>query len=177
MPLLKFSNKLKHLLRSPSQRHAENHSYFINTKKPQVKFSQSYNSLSMSYQYFALIQPDSNADILALKENLDAFYSKLSNKPTISLQDKNITIAFGSFTFQIFLSEDDSVLEESIEMADDFKTDYAENEFDKEKLKRCSKRFDISGSDDDYDMDYFNDSLFILEQIEKFKGITILRIG
>lgn len=131
----------------------------------------------MSYQYFALIQPDSNADIITLKENLDSFYLKSSKKPNISILDKNITIAFDNFTFQIYLSDDDSVIEESIEMADDFKTDYNHNEFDKEKLKLCSKRFDISGSDDDYDMDYFNDSLFILQQIEKFDGITILNIG
>jgi hypothetical protein len=32
-----------------------------------------------SYRYFALIQPDSNADVTTLKENLDTFYSKSSN--------------------------------------------------------------------------------------------------
>lgn len=65
----------------------------------------------------------------------------------------------------------------SFRQTDDFKTDYNYNDIDKEKLKLCSKRFDISGSDDDYNMDYFNDSLFILGQIEKFNGITILSIG
>jgi hypothetical protein len=131
----------------------------------------------MAYQYFALIQPESDADIKTLKENLDAFYAKSSKKPNISLVDKTITIAFDNFTFKIYLSDDDSVIEESVEMADDFKTDYTYNEFDKEKLKLCSKRFDISGSNEDYNMDYFNDSLFILGQIEKFSGITILSIG
>lgn len=130
----------------------------------------------MSYQYFALIHNDSNADINVLKENLDVFYSKTSKKPTISLTDKELKISFTDFDFQIYLSEEKSVLEESVEMADDFKVDYSEMEFDKEKVKTCSKRFEIS-ADDDFDMEYFNDSLFILEQIEKFNGITIFNIG
>ena len=131
----------------------------------------------MPYQYFALIQPESDANITTLKENLDIFYSRLQKKPSIILVGKNITVSFNNFTFQIYLSEDDSVIKESIIMAYDFETDYVQNKFDKEKLKLCSKRFEIWGCNDDYNMDYFNDSLYILEQIEKFKGITILHIG
>jgi len=130
-----------------------------------------------SYRYFALVQPDSNADITTLKENLDTFYSKSSKKPCILLRDKEIEILFDNFTFTISFSDSDWVIEESIEMADDFDTDYNLNDIDKEKLKLCSKRFDITGSDADANMDYFNDSLFILSQIEKFTGVTILDIG
>ena len=130
-----------------------------------------------SYRYFALIQPDSNADVTTLKENLDTFYSKSSKKPSILLRDKEIEILFDNFTFTISFSDSDWVIEESIEMADDFDTDYNLNDIDKDKLKLCSKRFDITGNRADANMDYFNDSLFILSQIEKFTGVTILDIG
>jgi hypothetical protein len=130
-----------------------------------------------SYRYFALVQPDSNADITTLKENLDTFYSKSSKKPNILLRDKEIEILFDNFTFTISFEDSDWIIEESIEMADDFETDYNLNDIDKDKLKLCSKRFYISGSRADANMDYFNDSLFILSQIEKFTGVTILDIG
>lgn len=131
----------------------------------------------MSYQYFALIQPDSDADISKLKENLDAFYANKSKQPSISLEDNSILVDFEDFDFEIYYAEDEHVIDESIEMSEDFEVDFNEMAIDKEKVKLCAKRFEISGSDDDFDMNFMNDSLFILEQIEKFKGVTILNLN
>ena len=44
-----------------------------------------------------------------------------------------------------------------------------------ESTGTCKKRFEIWG-DEDFDMDYFNDSLYIIEQIEKFDGIIIFNL-
>jgi hypothetical protein len=127
------------------------------------------------YQYLAFIQPDSDADLTVLKNNLESFYAKSSRLPKISQIDKAITVDFDNYKFEIFLSDGSHVIEEAAEMANDRVTDYAENSFDKEKLKTSSKRFEISGEDDP-DMDYFNDSLFIVETTEKFKGVIVFDV-
>lgn len=128
------------------------------------------------YQYQAFIQPDSDADLTVLKNKLESFYAKTKSPPNISQVDKTITVAFDNYKFQIFLSDEGHVIEEAAEIANDRATDYAENNFDKEKLKTSSKRFEISG-EDDIDMDYFNDSLFIVEATEKFKGVIVFDVG
>jgi hypothetical protein len=128
------------------------------------------------YQYLAFIQPDSDADLTVLKNNLESFYEKSSRRPNISQRDKVITVDFDNYKFEISLSDGSHVIEEAAEIANDRATDYAENNFDKEKLRTSSKRFEISG-EDDIDMDYFNDSLFIVETTEKFRGVIVFDVG
>jgi hypothetical protein len=127
------------------------------------------------YQYLAFIQPDSDADLTVLKNNLESFYEKSGRRPNISQIDKMITVDFNNYKFEISFSDGSHVIEEAAEIANDRATDYAENSFDKEKLKTSSKRFEISG-EDDIDMDYFNDSLFIVETIEKFRGVIVFDV-
>jgi hypothetical protein len=128
------------------------------------------------YQYLAFIQPDSDADLTVLKNNLESFYAKSGRRPNISQIGKVITVDFDNYKFEISLSDGSHVIEEAVEIANDRVTDYAENNFDKEKLKTSSKRFEISG-ENDIDMDYFNDSLFIVETIEKFRGVIVFDVG
>jgi hypothetical protein len=128
------------------------------------------------YHYLAFIQPDSDADLTVLKNNLESFYAKSSRRPNISQIDKVITVDFDNYKFEISLSDGSHVIEEAAEIANDRAADYAENNFDKEKLKTSSKRFEISG-EDDIDMDYFNDSLFIVEITEKFKGVIVFDVN
>ncbi|KFF03035.1 hypothetical protein [Flavobacterium reichenbachii] len=130
----------------------------------------------MAYEYFALIPPESNADLSTLKDNLELLYTSVENKPVIHLKEDCITITFDDFNFKIFFVNEDWVLVESIEMADNFETDWNEEIIDKEKLKVCASRFELS-ADDDFDMDYFNDSLYIIETIESFDGVIILPMG
>jgi hypothetical protein len=125
------------------------------------------------YSYSAYIPPSSNADIKVLKEFLDAFYQESDNK--ITLSDNQITITFDDeYDFYIYLAEEEHVNQEALEIADYLKEDWNENFYDKEKLKASKKRFEIWG-DPDFDMDYFNDSLFIIEQVEKFNDIIIFQ--
>ncbi|MGN7810310.1 hypothetical protein [Flavobacterium sp. 22076] len=125
------------------------------------------------YSYSAYISPSSNADIKVLKEFLDAFYQESDNK--ITLSDNQITITFDDeYNFYIYLAEEEHVNQEALEIADYLEEDWNETPYDKEKLKASKKRFEIWG-DQDFDMDYFNDSLFIIEQVEKFNDIIIFQ--
>lgn len=125
------------------------------------------------YSYSAYITPSSNADITVLKDYLEDFYQE--ENPEILLSDNEIKITFDNeYNFYIYLATEEHVNQEALEIADDLETDFNENLYDKEKLKASKKRFEMWG-DPDFDMDYFNDSLFIIEQIEKFNDIIIFQ--
>ncbi len=131
------------------------------------------------YSYLAFIQPTSNADINILKTNLENFYANqmLEVQPKISLVDNKITLTFkDGYSFFIFLSDEEHIITEAKEFAEETKLDWAEEPFDKEKLKTSKKRFEIWGNDD-YHMNYFNDSLFIIEEIENFSDIIIFYLN
>lgn len=128
------------------------------------------------YQYLAFIQPDSDAEPGRLKLNLESFYTGGIRPPQIILTDKLITIAFDSYNFRIHYSDAPHVAAEAAALAEDSHADWSEKHFDKEKLKSSSKRFELSG-DPDFDMDYFNDSLYIVEIIEQFNGVIVFNIS
>jgi hypothetical protein len=118
------------------------------------------------YSYLAFIAPNSNASLSLLKNNLETFYQKgtIENKPDIVLDNNQIDIIFDDdYQLHIAFSEEE------------YEFDWNENVFDKAKLETCHKRFEIWG-DDDFDMDYFNDSLFVIEEIENFSDVIIFSI-
>ncbi|OMQ11732.1 hypothetical protein [[Flexibacter] sp. ATCC 35103] len=130
------------------------------------------------YSYLAFITPGSDASLITLKNNLETFYEKseIENKPEIVLNDQQIDIVFDDeYQFYIAFSQEEYVNEEALELAQENELDWNENVIDKAKLETCHKRFEIWG-DDDFDMDYFNDSLFIIEQIEKFNDVIIFAV-
>lgn len=130
------------------------------------------------YSYLAFITPGSDASLMALKNNLETFYEKsdIENKPEIVLNDQQIDIVFDDeYRFYIAFSQEEYVNEEALELAQENELDWNENPIDKAKLETCHKRFEI-WADDDFDMDYFNDSLFITEQIEKFNDVIIFAV-
>lgn len=128
------------------------------------------------YRYLAFIQPGSDADLHVLKSSLEEFYAKGVHPPSIRLADKTITVAFDSYNFFIHLSDEPHVIKEAIEIADDSLTDWNDKHFNKDILKISNRRFEMWGERDD-DMDYFNDSLFIVGIIEQFNGITVFNIS
>ena len=130
------------------------------------------------YSYLAFITPTSDASLIALKNNLETFYDRpvIENKPEILLEDNQINIIFDDeYQLYIAFSEEEYVNEEALEIAQEQQLDWNENTFDKTVLETCRKRFEIWG-DDDFDMDYFNDSLFVIEQIEQFSDVIIFTI-
>jgi len=130
------------------------------------------------YSYLAFITPSSNAALPLLKSNLQAFYERpvIDNKPEIVLEEDQINLIFNDeYRLYIAFSEEEYVNEEALEIAAEQKLDWNETSFDKAKLETCYKRFEVWG-DDDFDMEYFNDSLFVIEQIEKFDDVIIFNI-
>lgn len=130
------------------------------------------------YSYLAFIAHTSDASLIALKNNLETFYKRpvIENKPEIILEDNQINIIFDDeYQLYIAFSEEEYVNEEALEIAQEQQLDWNENTFDKTALETCRKRFEIWG-DDDFDMDYFNDSLFVIEQIEQFSDVIIFAI-
>ncbi|KQO25056.1 hypothetical protein ASF10_07760 [Flavobacterium sp. Leaf82] len=130
------------------------------------------------YSYLAFITPDSNASLIALKNNLETFYNKseTADKPEIVLDNDQIELVFkDEYRLYIAYSQEEYVNEEALELAEEHELDWNENIIDKAKLQTCNKRFEIWG-DDDFDMDYFNDSLYIIEQIENFDDVIIFSI-
>lgn len=132
------------------------------------------------YNHIAFIAPSSNASILALKNNLATFHEKpaIKNKAKIELNGEKISIIFDDgYRFYIVLSDEEYVNIEAGEIVE-FRIkelDWNENPFDKDKLKTCNKRFEIWG-DKDFDMDYFNDFLYIMEVIEEFDDLIIFAV-
>lgn len=130
------------------------------------------------YSYLAFVQDSSNADIHALKNYLEDFYAQTetNNRPAITIENNQIDIVFNDeYSLYALFSDEEYINEEAQEFAEEYEADWNENIFDREKLKTCKKRFEIWG-DDDFDMNYFNDSLFIIEQIEKFNDVIIFHI-
>jgi len=130
---------------------------------------------SAFYSYLAFIEPGSNANLETLKNNLDKFYTKptIKNKPEIILKERSITLTFNDgYSFYINLSNEKHVNVEAREFAGRGVSDWLEKPVDKEKLNSCTSRFEIYG-DDDYNMNYFNDSLYIIEYIGIFKGVIV----
>ncbi|MBS7231424.1 hypothetical protein KHA90_10350 [Flavobacterium psychroterrae] len=129
------------------------------------------------YSYLAFIAPTSDASLMALKNNLDAFYESVTeNKPEIVLESDKINLVFeDDYHLYIAFSEEAYVNEEALEIAGESKLDWNETAFDKAKLETCNKRFEVWG-DDDFDMEYFNDSLYIIEEIERFTDVIIFNM-
>ncbi|MEO6305219.1 MAG: hypothetical protein ABIP51_18815 [Bacteroidia bacterium] len=130
---------------------------------------------SAYYSYLAFIEPGSDANLEILKTNLDEFYAKptITNKPDITLNSRSITLTFNDgYAFYINLSNEQHVNGEAKEFADTNDLDWYEKPVDKEKLLSCTSRLEIYG-EDDYNMNYFNDSLYIVETIGAFKGVIV----
>ncbi|HEY9257705.1 hypothetical protein [Chitinophaga sp.] len=129
------------------------------------------------YSYLAFILPGSNANINTLKNELTDFYSKpvIDDQPVISINGNDISVRFqDDYTFHIVFSAEAHVNTEARELAEEQALDWNEAPFDKTALAQSASRFEIWG-EQDFDMDYFNDSLFIIQKIEEFDNVIIFQ--
>lgn len=125
------------------------------------------------YNYMALLEPDSDADLNKLADRLQKRFA--ASKALIQVQPgkEQLTVTIDEYVFTIYASDSAHVIAESKELADAFKEDYAGNPVERDNVASCARRFEVSGAAD-YEMNYFNESLFILECIETFNGVIIL---
>jgi hypothetical protein len=90
----------------------------------------------------------------------------------ISRDEGSLTLALEDWTARLYLDEEASVAEE----AQEFPSVFPQNPRASE-IARCHRRIDIWCPLDDPNMDHFNDFLFILEVLWKFRGLILIDPG
>jgi len=124
----------------------------------------------MGYEYYTsqvFISESSDFSLTGLKEKLENFYKSDERDVKITMTADSITVNINNYSFYIGLNEESYVSEEIREIAESIN-----HQKDNTIISNCKKRLEIS-ADEDFDMDYFNDSLYISEQIEEFKDVFI----
>ncbi len=119
------------------------------------------------YNYLILVSSESNIN----SENLHKACEKLLTMgcKNIETHDESFMLEFAEkYKFYLKLNRETYVAEESAEIA---RQDFVVDE-KKENIASCKSRYEMS-ADADPNMDYFNESLFIIEIFEKFPGVFI----
>jgi hypothetical protein len=123
----------------------------------------------MAYGYFIFDKNIKERTLEKIQTILETHYLNSAGKPDIQLNDKLLTLKFNDYKFHFVLNDEKWIIEESKEIAEDL----ANHRSDKGEIAHCSTRIEFDG-DDDFDMDYFNESLFILDELSKCKDYVIL---
>ena len=128
------------------------------------------------YQYFAFFTEGSDASLEALQQKLEQSYAGLGRQPEITLNGEQLVLRFGTYHIKVDLNREDYVQEEAQEVGDHFLHNWKEEPLNIELLKTCKQRFEVAG-EEDYDMNYFNDSIYVVEAIDSFSNTEILNVG
>jgi hypothetical protein len=111
------------------------------------------------YESLVLIHPDTPATSAALAAELRRFYQRIQASPTIvKCSDSSLELRFSDCVFYITHDRSPHVVEESAEIAEEFGAETGKQD----RIAACSSRFDIH-SDEDPEMNYFNDFLYVIE--------------
>lgn len=98
-----------------------------------------------------------------IKTIVTKFYEKRKKQnPIIQEEGKRLVIDFQGYNFIFSYIREDWIIEESKDIAETF----AKNTPYKNQIKNSEARIEFYG-DDDFNMDYFNEALFLLEVIFK----------
>jgi len=126
----------------------------------------------MSYKTYSnliLISDHSDASSLEeLKTKLEDFYKKDNRNIQIILNNEQLCLKVESWTLYINYSNEKNVLIESKEIANQF----VKEELLKAKIASCKGRFEMF-ADPDPNMDFFNDSCFVIQAMESFKEVFV----
>ncbi|MEM6271891.1 MAG: hypothetical protein AAF998_20810 [Bacteroidota bacterium] len=123
------------------------------------------------YEYLIPIADDSDFSLARLEVSLKQFYGQNEDR-TINIErfgEDKIVVLVERFPFYLNVSDAPEVPFESAEMAAHWTGDPS----GKERLQNCSRRIEMYADGRDPSMAYFNDSLYILGEIEKFDGAFI----
>lgn len=111
------------------------------------------------YESLVLIHPDTPATSAALAAELRRFYQRIQASPTIvECSESSLELRFPDCVFYITHDRSPHVVEESAEIAEEFGAETGKQD----RIAACSSRFDIH-SDEDPEMNYFNDFLYVIE--------------
>ena len=122
------------------------------------------------YELLILSSAESSPSLDKLEAAVRAeFGSQTPPHPiTTSIEADQLTVVVEGFHFYIDFADQPHVLEESVEIAEEFAADRP----DRAVIARASSRFELS-SDDDPDMDHINDMLFICHAAESLGPVYI----
>lgn len=120
------------------------------------------------YNYLLYLDPEIKKSLAVLLEELkDHFADKMSAPNELLLDDEKIMLRYNHYRFYIHENQDDTIREELQELHDHAAgKDFAGNATDLQKFSDSVKRFELHG-EQDFDMNYFNESLFIIGFFEK----------
>lgn len=124
-------------------------------------------SLDMYELLLMLSNPDT-ASLIRLQVAIVETYASHSTgeSPTLQIVGDRLTVRFGTFHFHIDVGCQPHVLEESREIAAEFAIGMPQQA----AIAACACRFELT-SDDDPDMDYFNDMAYLTEAAESLGGV------
>lgn len=131
----------------------------------------------MAYTHLAFLHPEQTIAALDIKKRIDDRFASMpgDNKPLVVLTGEKLVVTFeDGYNFYIHFAADLHVSIEASEIADQFETDWSGEPLDKEVLRQSTQRIELNG-DHDPDMDHFNDSLFLLEEIDAAGKVIIVQ--
>jgi hypothetical protein len=124
------------------------------------------NAVPRMYEALVLVDPQTDISVEQLVSELENFYSSSAKRPSISRSGDLITLAWPGYALEVGRSSLPDVLEESAELARSFAASHPE----KSRISCAKTRFELSG-DEDPDMDYFNDFLFVIEALQRLGNV------
>ena len=113
----------------------------------------------MFYEILALTGDSQVTNLVILQAKLRSRYQQHKSAPDLIefISEKQLIIKWTNFQFTIYKNTESYVLEESQDIARNF-PQYP-------KIAKCDRRLEVS-SDEDRQMEHFNDYIFIQETIE-----------
>lgn len=113
-----------------------------------------------SYQYFILVK-DESFELWEIEQALKAYYAKKGSENKVHFHNEGHLLVNmgGDYYFHFQLDTSEGVLQESKEIAENYKGNK-----DKSVIASCKSRVEFWG-DEDPNGDYINDHMYLLEQL------------
>lgn len=127
------------------------------------------------YSFLIYTKPNFSKNIENIKQEMELFFKKFQEKPIFYLKEE-LKISFDEYNFYITINDEPYILEELSEILEERQNDYVGNPINKNEIMQSRYRFELWG-DDDFDMDYFNESLFFIEFFESNSNYVIFEVN
>jgi hypothetical protein len=128
------------------------------------------------YSFLIYTKPNFSKNIVNIKQEMELFFEKFEEKPIFYLKEEELKISYNDYNFYIAINDEPYILEELSEILEEEQNDYTGNPINKNEIIQSKYRFELWG-DDDFDMDYFNESLFIIEFFESDSNYVIFEVN
>jgi hypothetical protein len=118
----------------------------------------------MSYETFVMLPTTTQVTLPEIETRLRTLFSNsIKTRPDFQISQRAdyIELNFTNYRFYVGIADEPHVLREAQEIAAEFPEVEFKGEYD--------KRIEIS-ADDDPNMDYFNDFVFIVEELQNLEG-------